>query len=390
MPLISRDTIATLSASRALGINIDQHRARITIDGKYPLDTPQNIINAENSGTTIRIYAAMAALTRRGFTVLTGDASLRKRPMQPLLDGLSQLGVVCFSSQMNGLSPLLIKGGGIRGGHVTINGNISSQFLSSLLISSIYATRPVSIQVRGQQVSKPYVKSTLSSMQKFGVLVDSEKDLTEYYIENKKYRRTQFQVPGDFSAAALLLVAGVTVGGTLTVKGLNFSLPQADSKILEILKEMNAEIKVNRRRGEVRVTGSKTIEGGTFDLTDAPDLLPVISILALKATSPVKITGIAHARLKETDRVAIIASQLKKFGARVVEAEDQLSIVPPRILRNSNIQTFNDHRLFMAFTIASLMTEKSEIEGAESIDVSYPNFLLDLKRLGAKISFQQQ
>jgi 3-phosphoshikimate 1-carboxyvinyltransferase len=388
MPLISRDTIATLSASRALGINIDQHRARITIDGKYPLDTPQNIINAENSGTTIRIYAAMAALTRRGFTVLTGDASLRRRPMQPLLDGLSQLGVVCFSSQMNGLSPLLIKGGGIRGGHVTINGNISSQFLSSLLISSIYATRPVSIQVRGQQVSKPYVKSTLSSMQKFGVLVDSEKDLTEYYIENKKYRRTQFQVPGDFSAAALLLVAGVMVGGTLTLKGLNFSLPQADSKILEILKEMNAEIKVNMRRGEVRVTGSKTIEGGTFDLTDAPDLLPVISILALKATSPVKITGIAHARLKETDRVAIIASQLKKFGARVVEAEDQLSIVPPRILKNSNIQTFNDHRLFMAFTIASLMTEKSEIEGAESIDVSYPNFLLDLKRLGAKISFQ--
>ena len=388
MPLISRDTIATLSASRALGINIDQHRARITIDGKYPLDTPQNIINAENSGTTIRIYAAMAALTRRGFTVLTGDASLRKRPMQPLLDGLSQLGVVCYSSQMNGLSPLLIKGGGIRGGHVTINGNISSQFLSSLLISSIYATRPVSIQVRGQQVSKPYVKSTLSSMQKFGVLVDSEKDLSEYYIENKKYRPTQFQVPGDFSAAALLLVAGVTVGGTLTVKGLNFSLPQADSKILEILKEMNAEIKVNMRRGEVGVTGSKTIEGGTFDLTDAPDLLPVISILALKATSPVKITGIAHARWKETDRVAIIASQLKKFGARVVEAEDQLSIVPPRILRNSSIQTFNDHRLFMAFTIASLMTEKSEIEGAESIDVSYPNFLVDLKRLGAKISFQ--
>jgi 3-phosphoshikimate 1-carboxyvinyltransferase len=387
MPLISRDTIATLSASRSLGINIDQHRARITIDGKYPLDTPQNIINAENSGTTIRIYAAMAALTRRGFTVLTGDASLRRRPMQPLLDGLNQLGVVCFSSQMNGLSPLLIKGGGIRGGHVTINGNISSQFLSSLLISSIYATRPVSIQVRGQQVSKPYVKSTLSSMQKFGVLVDSEEDLTEYYIENNKYRPTQFQVPGDFSAAALLLVAGVVVGGTLTLKGLNFSLPQADSKILEILKEMNAEIKVNRRRGEVRVTGSKTIEGGNFDLTDAPDLLPVISILALKATSPVKITGIAHARLKETDRIAIIASQLKKFGARVVEAEDQLSILPPRILRNSNIQTFNDHRLFMAFTIASLMTEKSEIEGAESIDVSYPNFLLDLKRLGAKISF---
>ena len=177
-------------------------------------------------------------------------------------------------------------------------------------------------------------------------------------------------------------------GGSITLKGLDFSLPQADSRILEILEEMDAEITVNRERGEVRVIGSRFIEGGSFDLTDTPDLLPVISILALKARSPVKVTGIAHARLKETDRVANIASQIKKFGARVVEEEDKLLIVSPRVLKNTSIQTFNDHRLFMAFTIASLLTEKSEVEGAESIGVSYPNFLQDLVRLGAKISFQ--
>jgi len=388
MPLISRDTMATLSASSALGININQQKSRLIIEGKHTLDTPENIVNAENSGTTIRIYAVMAALSKRGFTVLTGDASLRRRPMQPALDALSQLGVECYSSQMNGLAPLLIKGGGIQGGKVIINGNISSQFLSSLLISAIYARSPISIRIRGRQVSKPYVNSTISTMGKFGVTIDYEKDFSEYYIENKRYRSTQFQVPADFSTAALLLAAGVMAGGSITLKGLGFSLPQADSRILEILKEMDAEITVNRERGEVRVIGSRFIEGGSFDLTDTPDLLPVISILALKARSPVKVTGIAHARLKETDRVAIIASQIKKFGARVIEEEDKLLIVSPRILKNTSIQTFNDHRLFMAFTIASLLTEKSEVEGAESIGVSYPNFLKDLVRLGAKISFQ--
>ena len=388
MPLISRDTVATLSASSALGVKINQQKSRLIIEGKRMLDAPENIINAENSGTTIRIFTVMAALVERGFTVLTGDASLRKRPMQPALDALSQLGVICYSSRMNGLAPLLVKGGGIQGGEVKIDGNISSQFLSSLLISMIYAKSPVSIRVRGQQVSKPYISSTIATMEKFGVTIDYKKDFLEYYVQNKKYSPTEFHVPADFSTAALLLAAGVLAGGNITLKGLNFSLPQADLKILEILKVMNADVSVNKKHGKITVTGSRIIEGGSFDLTDTPDLLPVLSILALKARSPVIVTGIAHARLKETDRVANIASQIKKFGATVVEEEDQLLIVAPRVIKNSSIRTFNDHRLFMAFVIASMLTEKSVVEGAESIDVSYPNFLLDLIQLGAQISFQ--
>ncbi|HJU85276.1 MAG TPA: 3-phosphoshikimate 1-carboxyvinyltransferase, partial [Nitrososphaeraceae archaeon] len=287
MPLISRDTIATLSASRALGAKINQQqKSRIIIEGKHTLDAPENIINTENSGTTIRIFTVMAALVKRGFTVLTGDASLRRRPMQPALDALSQLGVVCYSSRMNGLPPLLIKGGGIQGGEVKIDGNVSSQFLSSLLISTIYAKSPVSIHIRGRQVSKPYISSTIATMEKFGVTIDYKKDFLEYYVQNKKYSPAEFQVPADFSTAALLLAAGVLAGGNITLKGLNFSLPQADLKILEILKDMNADVSVNKEYGEATVTGSKIIDGGSFDLTDSPDLLPVLSILALKANSP--------------------------------------------------------------------------------------------------------
>lgn len=387
MPLISRDTLATISASTAMGVSIDRQKSGLIIKGKLILNTPSNIINAENSGTTIRIFAVMAALASSGFTILTGDASLRKRPMQPALDALGQLGVVCYSSRMNGLAPLLIKGGGIQGGSVIINGDLSSQFLSSLLISTIYAKSPVSIHVKGQQVSKPYVDSTLATMKAFGVAIDHKRDFLEYRIKNKEYKAAEFNVPADFSTAAMILAAGVLAGGSITIRGLNFLLPQADSRILNILNDMDAQVRVNKARGEVKVTGSSLLEGGSFDLTDSPDLLPVLSILALKANSPVEITGIAHARLKETDRVSNIASQLKKFGATVKEQQDQLLIIAPEVPQNSRIQTFNDHRLFMAFTIASLLTEKTEVEGAESIDVSYPGFLQDLVQLGAKISF---
>ena len=387
MPLISRDTLATISASTAMGVSIDRQKSGLIIKGKLILNTPSNIINAENSGTTIRIFAVMAALASSGFTILTGDASLRKRPMQPALDALGQLGVVCYSSRMNGLAPLLIKGGGIQGGSVIINGDMSSQFLSSLLISTIYAKSPVSIHVNGQQVSKPYVDSTLSTMKAFGVAIEYKRDFLEYRIKNKEYKAAEFNVPADFSTAAMILAAGVLAGGSITIRGLNFLLPQADSKILNILNDMDAQVRVSKERGEVKVAGSSLLEGGSFDLTDSPDLLPVLSILALKANSPVEITGIAHARLKETDRVSNIASQLKKFGATVKEQQDQLLIIAPEVPRNSRIQTFNDHRLFMAFTIASLLTEKTEVEGAESIDVSYPGFLQDLVQLGAKISF---
>jgi 3-phosphoshikimate 1-carboxyvinyltransferase len=134
------------------------------------------------------------------------------------------------------------------------------------------------------------------------------------------------------------------------------------------------------------VQGAGSLEGGEFNLADTPDLLPVVSILALKAKAPVKITGVAHARVKETDRVANIAHELGKLGAKIDEFHDGLTISAPKKLKNASLQAYNDHRLFMAFTIAAMMTEKSVVDGAESVDVSYPAFVQDMKRLGAKLS----
>jgi 3-phosphoshikimate 1-carboxyvinyltransferase len=382
--LIARDTLATLTACRSLGANIIHNKNNtLRIEGKRRFDPPDNVVNAENSGTTIRFLTVMSSLAHKGFTVLTGDESLRKRPMQPILDALQQLGVQCYSTKMNGTPPLIVRGGGIKGGTAVIDGTVSSQFISALLISCIYADTDVTLKVKGAQVSAPYIDATLATMKAFGVSVKQTKKFSEYHIYNEEYKSTFFDIPADFSTAALIIAAGVLAGHRLTIQGINFSLPQADSHIIEIIKSMGGKIRVDRQKGEVIVHGSSKLSGGDFDLTNSPDLLPVVSILALKSTKTVRIMGIAHARLKETDRVSNIAIELAKFGANIKELKDEISITPPTVIKNASVEAYNDHRLFMAFTIASMLTEKSIVAGAESVDVSYPNFIQDMVNLGA-------
>lgn len=384
--LLARDTLATLVGCQALGAVIMHDGTTLHIKGRHVFDPPENVINAENSGTTIRIMAAMSALAEKGYTVLTGDESLRKRPMQPILDALAQLGVKAYSTKGNGSPPIVVRGGGIRGGTTVVDGSISSQFISGLLIAGIYADSEIVIRIKDNLVSKPYVIATLATMKQFGVSVDHSTDMLEYEIKCKKYRATKFDVPSDFSTAALILAAGALVGEKIKVMGINFAMPQGDSQIIEILKQMGCSIKVDKEKGEVVVQGTDELEGGDFNLGDTPDLLPVVSILALKAKSSVTITGVAHARVKETDRVTNIAQELVKFGARIKEFQDGLKITAARPLKNASLKAYDDHRLFMAFTIASMMTERSVVAGAESVDVSYPNFILDMKDLGARIS----
>lgn len=383
--LLARDTLATLAACSTLGANIQRENNTLWIEGKHSFDPPDNVVNAENSGTTIRMVTAMSALVKKGFTILTGDESLRKRPMQPLVDALNQLGVQCYSAKMDGTPPLIVRGGGIKGGITVIDGGVSSQFVSALLITCIYADSTVLMRINGEQVSKTYIEATLATMKAFGVTVDYEPTFLEYHIKNKEYRATTFDIPSDFSTLALILAAGVLTGDEVTVRGLNFSLPHGDLRIIDIIRIMGGKVRVDKQKGEVIVYGSDTLDGGDFDLTDTPDLLPVVSVLALKSRSPVNISGIAHARLKETDRVANIASELMKLGAITKEEKNELSIVAPKVLKNASLESFNDHRLFMAFTIASMLTEKSIVSGAESVDISYPNFIPDMIELQASI-----
>jgi 3-phosphoshikimate 1-carboxyvinyltransferase len=391
-PLISRDTMATISGCKMLGVKIKNTNEKfdsLEILGMNQFETPKDIINAQNSGTTIRILTSMATLVKNGYTIITGDDSLKTRPMTPLILALNQLGVNVFSSNEKGTAPIIIKGGGIKGGKVSIEGNISSQFITSLLISCIYANSEVEIRIKGKQVSIPYILSTIETMKYFGVIIEHDKEYLNYNISNDKYHPTNFFIPGDFSSASFIIAAGILVGKKITLNGLNFYYTQGDMKIIDIVKQMGGDIRIDMQKGEVIINGSNRLDGIDCNLVNTPDLLPAISIIALKARSPMRIFGISHARFKETDRVSNITKELRKMEANIIEKEDEIIINPSKSLKNAELDSYNDHRLFMAFTIASMLTDKSIVRGAESIDVSYPSFLNEIKRLGAQVKLIQ-
>jgi 3-phosphoshikimate 1-carboxyvinyltransferase len=385
-PLISRDTIATIDACRQLGVGIKITDKRLIVSGKDTLKVPDNVINVENSGTTMRFVTAISSLLSDGYVVITGDDSIRKRPMRPLLSALKQLGVNSFSTRENDKAPIIVQGGGINGDNITIDGSMSSQFISGILIAGVRAKSGISLRVTGKQVSKSYIESTLNVISKFGARVKHSRDYRKYNIFNNRYVPTTFTVPGDFSTASLLLSAGTLVGGEITVSNLNFSLPQGDSKILEILKKIGAVISIDKRNRTVKTKGTQELDGGEFDLSDTPDLLPVVAILSLKSRNPVRIYGVSHTRYKETDRLKIIASEFRKFGVKTKILPDEITIVSPKKLKSALINSHNDHRLFMSFAIAAMMTAKSVVDGVESVDVSYPSFIQDMKKIGAKFS----
>ncbi|HVE37061.1 MAG TPA: 3-phosphoshikimate 1-carboxyvinyltransferase [Nitrososphaeraceae archaeon] len=385
-PLLSRDTIATIDACKAFGVKIKRTDQGLFVSGNATLKIPHDVINVENSGTTMRFVTAISSLLNNGHVIITGDDSIRKRPMGPLLSALKQLGVNSYSATDNDKAPIIVQGGGIRGNCISIDGSISSQFISGILIAGACTESGISLNVTGKQVSRSYIESTLNVMTKFGARVKNSRDYRNYNIFYNRYTPTTFIIPGDFSTAALLLSAGTLAGGEVTVTNLNFSLPQGDSKILEIMKKIGAVISINKKNGTAKTMGTGELDGGEFDLSDTPDLLPVVAILSLKSINPVRIYGVSHTRYKETDRLRIIASEFKKFGVKTKILPDEITIVSPKKLRNAHINSHSDHRLFMSFVIASMMTEKSIVDGVESVDVSYPSFMQDMKKIGAKFS----
>ncbi len=383
-PLLSRDTNATVDACAAMGAEMERQEGVLTIKGTRP-KVPDDVVNVENSGTTLRFMTSALSLAPEGYALLTGDTSIKRRPMQPLLDALGQLGVSAWSSRGNGCAPVIVKTGGMKGGRAAIRGDVSSQFVSSLLISTPMAGADTTLKV-ADAVSRPYIEMTLRLGQRFGVKVRN-KGYSEFVVESgQEYKAADFDVPADFSSASFIVAAVAMLGGRVKVENLDASLPQGDARITEIVEAMGA--KVTEEKGALVVASDgDRLRGGTFDLGDTPDLLPVVAALALRCDSPVEVVGTAHARFKETDRIAIVAKELSKLGVNVKERDDGLRILPQKgRLEAALLDAHDDHRMFMAFSLASMLIPGgTPIVGADSLDVSYPTFLEDIKRLGAKV-----
>ncbi len=379
-PLLSADTLASVAACRALGAEISVKDDVIEIAGVIGKpQVPGDVINAANSGTTLRLCASMAALAD-GATVFTGDASLRKRPNGPLIKALNELGAVCYSTRGTGTAPLVVHGV-LRGGNIKINGGISSQFISSLLISCPFARDETNIQIEGDLKSKPYVEVTLEMIEKAGGHIAT--NFKEFEIPaDQEYNLGEYHIPGDFSSASYMLAAGA-LAGKVTVKNM---LPskQGDAAILEYLLDMGANVYWDQEKGEVTVEKSE-LKGIDVDVGNTPDLVPTLAVLGACARGETHILNAEHVRYKETDRLHAMAVELKKMGADITEQPDGLTI-NGGTLKGAEVEGYDDHRIVMALATAGLVaTGTTTIGTAESVDISYPGFFNDLKRIGAKV-----
>ena len=378
--LRSNDTIATINACRGFGIEVEEMENNVTIKNTIDSTVQNSMINAENSGTTIRIAIAIAALSG-GNTRLTGDDSLRKRPMQPILDALETMGVETESE--DGKPPINIKGK-IQGKEISIKGDISSQFISALLIIAPRLPDGLTINIEGELVSKPYVDLTIAIMKKFGVEVKIEEEYKRYNVSHQIYKPTTFSIPSDFSNLALLLAANVLLDDGLNIEISLGDMPQGDEAIVDILEKLGVNVRLEEEM--ITTESPELLNGGKFDLSNTPDLLPAIAILALKSEKPIEMFNVKHARYKETDRIAILSRELKKIGLDVEEKEDGMIVKKSGELHSAELNSENDHRMFMAFSIVGMFIGDCTVSDPDAVKVSYPEFIEDMKNVGANLS----
>lgn len=383
-PLFSEDTLASINACKSLGAEIKQDKDSCIVQGTAGnLKTPEDVLDLKNSGTTLRIITSVASLAPN-HTVLTGDNSLRTRPMQDLLDALEGLSIKAFSTKNNGKPPICIKGG-FKGGKTDIKGNVSSQFISSLLIASPYAENPVDINIKGDFISKPYVDMTTDIMEKFGVKNDYNKKNNSFHVKPQNYKSRDYTIEGDFSSASYIIGAAAALEGEVTVKNIFKDSKQGDKQILDIVKKMGAQVKF--KKDEITIRGYGELQGTTVNLENAPDLLPTVSALGAISEGETRITNVEHARFKETDRIHTCAIELSKLGVSLKEEQDGLIIKGGA--KGGTVKSHGDHRLVMALSLVGLKVGGVKIENASVYDVSFPNFPETLKKLGCKIEVQK-
>jgi 3-phosphoshikimate 1-carboxyvinyltransferase len=329
-----------------------------------------------NAGTVMRPLTAALTLGH-GRYMLDGVPRMRERPIVDLVDGLQQLGAKV--RLMNGPPgpPVEIQAQGLPGGTAQISGRVSSQFLSAILMAAPGAEKDVLIEIKDTLVSVPYVEMTLSLMKRFGVQVDN-KNFQEFHIPAKQLYRSpgDLFVEGDASSASYFLAGAAITGGTITVKGCGTESLQGDSKFAEVLEAMGAE--TQWQANAVTVSG-KTLKGVDLDMNRMPDAAMTLAVAALFAKGTTRIRNVYNWRLKETERMKAVTNELRKLGAEVEEGEDYLVINPPEMILPCEIETYDDHRMAMAFSLAACGSDPITILDPGCVSKTFPNYFEVLK-----------
>lgn len=373
--LESDDTRHMLNALKQLGIEytLSEDKTACTVKGNAGAISPNDAeeLFLGNAGTAMRPLCAALCLGT-GEYVLTGEPRMKERPIGHLVDALHEAGATIEYLEKEGYPPLRIQANGLRGGDVRIDGAISSQFLTALLMAAPLAKEEMNITIIGELVSKPYIDITLDIMKKFGVEVENNDYQTFKIKTGQSYKAVEnFMVEGDASSASYFLAAAAIKGGTVKVTGIGKSSIQGDIQFVDVLEKMGAKVEW----GETYVAVTKdSLHAIDMDFNHIPDAAMTIATTALFAEGTTMLRNIYNWRVKETDRLYAMATELRKVGAEVEEGEDYLKITPPKVLKHAAIDTYDDHRMAMCFSLLALDDASVTINEPECTAKTFPTY----------------
>ena len=374
-PLESEDTRYTADALEQMGVTVDKLIDRWIVHGNGgQIATPDKEIFLGNNGTATRFLTSVAALGAGTFRI-SGDERMAERPILPLVQALEGWGVDIVSIRNNGCPPLLIKAHGLSGGKTILPEGKSSQYLSSLLLVGPYARQQAELDVEGEILSLPYVIMTLAVMESFGIKVEANEALNSYKIPRGTYGAKEYAIEGDASNASYFYAAAAVTGGEVTVPNVPVPSLQGDAAFVALLARMGCQ--VNKTGDGLTVSGPEELRGITIDMGDMPDVVPTLAVVASQAKGRTTIKNIAHLRIKECDRLHVMAVELAKMGVRVQELDDALIIEgkdPEAPMHGAEISTYNDHRIAMSFAVAGLAVPGVKVLGEECVAKSFPDF----------------
>lgn len=379
-PLSCDDTKATANAVSSLGAKLEYGRESWNVESNGTPSPPRGSIECGESGVTLRFTIPISSLVGSGVR-LKGSEGLMRRPLRPLTETMGQLGV---GITVNGLE-VTVEAGYAKGGRVQLPGNVSSQFISGLLLAGPLMEKGLEITVTSPLESRGYVSLTIEMLRRHGIDVQTNRDMSSFHIApHQTYRPADHTIPGDYSSAAFLMSAAAITGSEILVTGLAQQDSDPDSEFLEILAQMGAKSEFSS--GRLLVQGG-VLNGARVNISNCPDLGPVIAVLGSRAEGETEITGAERLRYKESDRLAAIASELSRLGAEVKETGNGLLVSGPSRLHGGTVESHGDHRIAMALAIAALNASDSvTIRDAQCVNKSYPTFFDDIRSVGVEVT----
>jgi 3-phosphoshikimate 1-carboxyvinyltransferase len=381
-PLVSADCLASVNAGCLFGAGIQTGECWVVegVNGKPHV--PDNVVDVKNSGTSMNFFMGTAGLVS-GISVLSGDEQIVRRPVQPLVDALNDLGAEVLSTRNNGRPPVVVKGP-LKGGKTRFSAIVST-YLSSLLINCPLAEQDAEIEVY-ELPEKSYINMTLEWLDRQGIRYEAS-DNYDYFrlFGGQSYHGQEVTIPGDFSSATFFLVAGAIMDGDITLQGLDMNDSQGDKQVISYLKEMGAQITVEENG--IRVQGG-SLRGVDLDMSDTPDALPAMAVAGCFARGKTTIRNVASARLKETDRISVMAKELGRLGAGIEELPDGL-IIHESALHGGAVQSYGDHRVVMSLAVAGMaIPGQTVVDRAEAVEVTVPNFVALMRKIGGRIRME--